>query len=135
MSSITQIEHQPGVFAFRAEGILSERAVHAWRDALKAAAAGRQACGFLLDVTEVTGLSTQALDAALATLAEIQTLVGQARTRFALIGFRPYTLRFMQDVLPAYDRIRAKPFSQEAEAEALAWLAAMVTLTSGPDTQ
>mgnify|MGYP005853797637 CR=1 FL=1 len=122
---------KPGVVVYRIKGELDLDNVEAWRkhlvDFIKDNRE-RGACGILLDVCGVETISTDGIDAIMELLSDPEEIIGSTRTRFALIGVRPFAQRFLRSVMPLtpISHIRARFFHEVAEGEAVAWLSAMV---------
>jgi stage II sporulation SpoAA-like protein len=132
MGSIKQEEHVTGVVIIRATGRLTSDDIEDWRDELEEfvkASKNRGACGALVDVSYVEEFSIDALDSVLEFLADPEEVISGVRMRFALIGVKPFTQRFLREAMPLDElkHIRARFFHEVAEDEALAWLQAMVT--------
>ena len=132
MGTIKQKEHTTGIVIIRAEGTLTGDNIDVWRGELEdfvEANEKRGACAALVDVTDVEEISIDALDAILEFLADPEEVVSGIRMRFALIGVRPFTQRFLREAMPLEEtkHIRARFFHEVSEDEALAWLQAMVS--------
>lgn len=124
--------HKPGVIIYRAKGSLSTDDVETWREELLKFVKEndkRGACGVLIDVCEVESFSAEGLDALMELLADPEEIIRNMHMRFALIGVKPFTQRFLRETMPIEEikHIRARFFHEVAEDEALAWLQAMVT--------
>jgi anti-anti-sigma regulatory factor len=124
--------HKPGVVIYRAKGNLSTDDVEKWREELLKFVKEndkRGACGVLIDVCEVESFSAEGLDALMELLADPEEIIRNMHMRFALIGVKPYTQRFLRETMPIEEikHIRGRFFHEVAEDEALAWLQAMVT--------
>lgn len=131
MGSIVQKQHADGVVAVRAEGTLLAEDIVKWRAELEKFVKTSEkigACGVLIDISDVEELSIEAIDAILEFLADPEEIISSLRTRFALIGVKPFTQRFLREAMPLEDvkHIRARFFHEVAEDEALAWLQALV---------
>jgi hypothetical protein len=124
--------HSPGVMIYRAKGNLTMDNVEEWREELLKFVkenGKRGACGVLIDVCDVEGLSAEALDTLMELLSDPEEIIRDIRMRFALIGIKPFTQRFLRETMPLEEikHIRARFFHEVAEDEALAWLQAMVS--------
>ncbi|MBN1428242.1 MAG: hypothetical protein JXB07_07645 [Anaerolineae bacterium] len=124
--------HSPGVIVYRAKGSLTTENVEEWREELRKFVQEndkRGACGALIDVCELENLSPEALDALMELLGDPEEIIRDVRMRFALIGIKPFTQRFLRETMPIEEikHIRARFFHEVAENEALAWLQAMVS--------
>ncbi|MBN1313051.1 MAG: STAS domain-containing protein [Anaerolineae bacterium] len=124
--------HSPGVMIYRAKGNLSTENVEEWRDELSKFVKEndkRGACGVLIDVCDLENLSPEALDILMELLGDPEETIRDVRMRFALIGVKPFTQRFLRETMPIEElkHIRARFFHEVAEDEALAWLQAMVS--------
>ena len=124
--------HSPGVMIYRAKGNLTTENVEEWREELRKFVKEndkRGACGLLIDVCELESLSPEALDALMELLGDPEEIIRGVRMRFALIGVKPFTQRFLRETMPIEEikHIRARFFHEVAEDEALAWLQAMVS--------
>ncbi len=123
--------HNPGVLTCHAKGNFSADELEKWREDIQEFIKGnteRGACGILLDLCEVEGFSTDAIDTLMEILADPEELGKDLRIRFALIGIRPFTQRFLREAMSNTDLklIRARFFHEVAKKEALAWLQAMI---------
>jgi hypothetical protein len=123
--------HKPGVVIYHITGELEPDDVTRWREDVEAFVkenAKRGACGILIDAHKVDGFSVSALDSILALLAEPEDVVADVRTRFALMGVKRHTQRFLHSAMPIVPlkHVRARFFHETARIEALAWLSAMV---------
>jgi len=123
--------HKPGVVIYHIAGELKPEDVTRWREDVETFIkenAKRGACGILIDAHKVDGVSTAALDGVLALLAEPEEVILDVRTRFALMGIKRHTQRFLQSAMPIVPlkHVRARFFHETARDEALAWLSAMV---------
>jgi len=124
--------HKPGVIIYRAKGNLGTDDVEKWREELLKFIKEndkRGACGVLVDVCEVESFSAEGLDALMELLGDPGEIIRNMQMRFALIGVKPFTQRFMRETMPVEEikHIRARFFHEVAEDEALAWLQAMVS--------
>lgn len=124
--------HKPGVIIYRVKGSLSTDDIEKWREELLKFIKEndkRGACGVLIDVCEVEGFSAEGLDALMELLGDPSEIIRNMQMRFALIGVKPFTQRFMRETMPVEEikHIRARFFHEVAEDEALAWLQAMVS--------
>jgi flagellar biosynthesis GTPase FlhF len=141
MSNYESKLHKPGVKIYRAKGDLVADDVEKWREELIAFIKEnneRGACGILLDTLEVESFSAEALDTLMELLSEPEDVIDNIRMRFALIGVRPFTQRFLREAMSqiTLKHIRARFFHEVAEDEALAWLGAMVSSADElPDTR
>jgi anti-anti-sigma regulatory factor len=127
----TSESHKPGVKIFRTKGRLSEENLEKWREEIEAFVEEneeRGACGMLIDISQVEALNVDALDVLLELLSDPEEVIRETRTRFALIGVKPFAQRFLREAMPLepVKHIRARFFHEVAEKEALAWLTAMV---------
>lgn len=136
MGNLENKLHSPGVMIYRAKGDLTSDDLEKWRDELgnfikEHGKLG--ACGVLVDVCEVEGFSSEALDTLLELLSDPEETIRDVRMRFALIGVKPFTQRFLRETMPVEEvkHIRARFFHEVAEDEALAWLQAMVSSAEG----
>jgi hypothetical protein len=132
MENIESKLHSPGVIIYRAKGNLTAENIEEWREALEKFVKEndkRGACGALIDVCEIEGLSAEALDTLMELLGDPEEAIRDIKMRFALIGIKPFTQRFLRESMPLEEikHIRARFFHEVAEDEALAWLQAMVT--------
>jgi anti-anti-sigma regulatory factor len=124
--------HNPGVIIYRAKGSLTTDNVEEWREELSKFIkenSQRGACGVLIDVCDLESISPEALDALMELLGDPEETIRNVRMRFALIGVKPFTQRFLRETMPIEEirHIRARFFHEVAEEEALAWLQAMVS--------
>jgi anti-anti-sigma regulatory factor len=124
--------HKPGVVIYRAKGNLSTDDVEKWREELLKFVKEndkRGACGVLIDVCAVESFSAEGLDALMELLADPEEIIRNMHMRFALIGVKPFTQRFLRETMPLEEikHIRGRFFHEVAEEEALAWLQAMVS--------
>ena len=131
MGDLEKELHKPGIMILRAKGKLDQDDLEKWREELEAFIKEneeRGACGALIDVCELDGLSTDAIDALMEILSEPDDFIDTIRMRFALIGIKPFTKRFLREAMPLepIKHVRARFFHEVAEDEALAWLQAMV---------
>ncbi len=131
MGDLEKELHKPGIMILRAKGKLDQDDLEKWREELEAFIKEneeRGACGALIDVCELEGLTTDAIDALMEILAEPDDFIDTIRMRFALIGIKPFTKRFLREAMPLepIKHVRARFFHEVAEDEALAWLQAMV---------
>jgi hypothetical protein len=136
MSSVEHKLHNPGVKIYRIKGEVTADDVEKWREELETFVkenGKRGACGILLDLIAVDAFSAEAIDALLELLSEPEDVIEGLRMRFALIGVKPFTQRFLREVMPLdpVKHIRARFFHEVAEEEALAWLQAMVSSADG----
>ena len=132
MGSYESKLHKPGVTIFRAEGDLSSDDLEKCREELESFIkknTERGACGVLIDACEVKGFSVDAIDTLMELLSDPEEIINEVRMRFALIGVRPFTQRFLREAMPLtpIKHVRARFFHELAENEALAWLQAMVS--------
>lgn len=132
MSNYESKLHKPGVKIYRAKGDLVADDVEKWREELVAFIkenTERGACGILLDTLEVESFSAEALDTLMELLSEPEDVIDNIRMRFALIGVKPFTQRFLREAMSqvTLKHIRARFFHEVAEDEAVAWLGAMVS--------
>jgi hypothetical protein len=141
MTNLDQKLHAPGIMIFRAKGDLSDDDVEVWRDSLLKFIKENEkkgACGILVDMCEVENISIDAIDTMMELLSDPEDAIGDIRMRFALIGVKPFTQRFLREALPLDEvkYIRARFFHEVSESEALAWLQAMVNSAEDlPDTK
>lgn len=124
--------HNPGVKIYRVKGKISDDDVEKWRDELTAFVKSnkeRGACGVLVDVIELDSLSIDGIDSLMEILSDPEELMKDIKMRFALIGVKPFTQRFLRETMTQIDakHIRAKFFHEVSEGEAIAWLQAMVS--------
>jgi hypothetical protein len=136
MSSVEHKLHNPGVKIYRIKGEVTDEDVEKLREELETFVkenGKRGACGILLDLIAVDAFSAEAIDALLELLSEPDDVIEGLRMRFALIGVKPFTQRFLREVMPLdpIKHIRARFFHEVAEEEALAWLQAMVSSADG----
>ncbi len=136
MSSVEHKLHNPGVKIYRIKGEVTADDVEKLREELETFVkenGKRGACGILLDLIAVDAFSAEAIDALLELLSEPDDVIEGLRMRFALIGVKPFTQRFLREVMPLdpVKHIRARFFHEVAEEEALAWLQAMVSSADG----
>jgi hypothetical protein len=127
----TSESHKPGVRIYRTKGRLSEEDLEKWREELEAFVrenASRGACGMLIDISEAEVLNVDALEVLMELLSDPEAIIKETRMRFALIGVKPFTQRFLREAMPLepVKHIRARFFHEVAEKESLAWLSAMV---------
>jgi hypothetical protein len=123
--------HKPGVVVYHIKGDLTPEDVTRWCEDVEAFVkenAKRGACGILIDAHKVDGFSVSALDSILALLSEPEDVIADVRTRFALMGVKRHTQRFLRSAMPIVPlkHVRARFFHETARDEALAWLSAMV---------
>ncbi len=128
--------HSPGVMIYRAQGDLTSEDLEHWRDELKKFITeneGKGACGVLIDTCELEGFNVEAIDTLFELLADPEETIKDIRMRFALIGVKPFTQRFLREAMPLEEikHIRARFFHEVSEDEALAWLQAMVSSADG----
>jgi len=131
MGTLTNKPHKKGVITLEISGKLDSGDIEQIREALEKFLAENRdagACGFLINVVNIEEMSVDALDSLIEILAEPEEIIGSTRTRFALIGVRPFTKRFLREAMPLENisHLRARFFDETAENEALAWLQAMV---------
>lgn len=123
--------HKLGVMIYHIKGDLKPEDITRWQEDVEAFIkenAKRGACGILIDAHKVDSFSVGALDAILALLAEPEDVITDVRTRFALMGIKRHTQRFLRSSMPLVPlkHVRARFFHETARDEALAWLSAMV---------
>jgi hypothetical protein len=131
MGDLEKEIHKQGIMILRAKGELDQDDLEKWREELEEFIKEndeRGACGVLVDVCELDGLSTDAIDTLMELLSEPDDFINTIRMRFALIGIKPFTKRFLREAMPLepIKHVRARFFHEVAEEEALAWLQAMV---------
>lgn len=124
--------HSPGVMIYRVSGDLDSDDLEKWRDELVKFIKENEAkgaCAVLLDLANVESVSLEAVDGLFELLTEPEEVIGKVRMRFALIGVRPFSQRFLRETMPLEEikHVRARFFHEVAESEALAWLHSMVT--------
>lgn len=132
MGSFESKLHAPGVMIVRAKGDLDGDDLEKWRDDLVKFIkenSGKGACGMLIDTCQVDSFSAETIDALFEFLTDPEEVIRDVRMRFAFIGVKPFTQRFLRETMPLDElkHIRARFFHEVAEAEALAWLQAMVS--------
>jgi hypothetical protein len=131
MGNYERKQHKPGVVIYHVKGNLEPEDITRWREDIEAFVkenAKRGACGILIDANKVDSFSVSALDGILALLAEPEDVIADVRTRFALMGIKRHTQRFLRSAMPIVPlkHVRARFFHETARDEALAWLSAMV---------
>jgi hypothetical protein len=131
MGNYESTSPKPGVRVYRIKGDLTPEDVEKWRENLVVFVKDnreRGACGVLLDIVDLETISTEAVDAVMELLSDPEDIIGDVRTRFALIGVKPFTQRFLRAAMPLapISHLRARFFYEAAEDEAVAWLTAMV---------
>lgn len=141
MANLEQKLHAPGIMTFRAKGQLSDTDVESWREELVKFVKDSEktgACGVLIDMCDVDGIAIDAIDTLMELIADPEEALGTIRMRFALIGVKPFTQRFLREALPLEEvkYIRARFFHEVSESEALAWLKSMVSSADAlPETK
>jgi hypothetical protein len=132
MGQIDTKPADPGTVIYRLKGKLSLEDLEKWRKELEnhmKAHKEKGACGALIDVADVESFDMDALDNLIEVLAEPDDFFGGGiRVRFALIGVKAYTKRFLRDALPLepIKAVQARFFHETSEDEALAWMRSMV---------
>ncbi|NDJ53262.1 MAG: STAS/SEC14 domain-containing protein, partial [Chloroflexi bacterium] len=131
MGSYENQQPKPGILVSHIKGDISDDDVEKWRADLEKfieACKANKAGGILMNLSGVQSISLRALDAIMELLAAPDEVIEETRIRFALIGVGAFTKRFMRDAMPLapIKHIRARFFHETAEAEALAWLQAMI---------
>jgi hypothetical protein len=132
MANLESSLHGPGVKIYRAKGDLTADDLEMWRDDLVnfiKQHRDKGVCGMLIDTCHVDSVSVDSLDTLLELLADPEEVIRDVRMRFALIGVKPFTQRFLRETMPVEEvkHIRARFFHEVSEKEALAWLQAMVS--------
>ena len=136
MGSFESKLHSPGVMIVRVKGNVSADDLEEWRDNLVKFVRENKdigACGMLIDTCQVDTFSADTVDALFELLTDPEEVIRDVKVRFAFIGVKPFTQRFFRETMPLDEvrHIRARFFHEVAEAEALAWLTAMVGSTDG----
>lgn len=136
MGSFESKQHSPGVMIVRVKGNIGADDLEEWRDDLEKFVRENKdigACGMLIDTCQVDSFSPDTIDALFELLTDPEEVIRDVKVRFAFIGVKPFTQRFFRETMPLDEirHIRARFFHEVAEAEALAWLTAMVSSTDG----
>jgi hypothetical protein len=131
MGSFESTTPKPGVIVHRLQGVFSGDDLDTWRQALLSFFKDNHkqgACGVLIDARKMEGISTEAFNTLCEMLAEPPDEIQAVRSRFAFIGVRRYTERFMRAAMPItkISHLRGRFFHETSEEEAVAWLSAMV---------
>lgn len=140
MGQVESCTHSTGIETYRVSGTLTREDVEAWRTRiiqLVADGAERGACGALIDITCVEGLTVAALDVLIEQLAGADELLAKTRLRVALIGVSPHTERLLREALTrsTVKNLQGRFFHTTAEQEALAWLQVVIDTAAAPPTE
>ncbi len=132
MADIESKLHGAGIVIYRIKGDLKADDVETWRNRLSSFIKDHEkigVCGVLVDVGELESLSIEATDSVIELLSDPEEAIKDVKMRFAFVGVRPFTQRFLHAVMPLEEvkHVRARFFHEVSEAEALAWLQAMVS--------
>lgn len=137
MGQVESRTHSTGIESYHASGTLTREDVEAWHTRitqLVADSAERGACGALIDISRVEGLTVAALDALIEQLANADELLAKTRLRVALIGVSPHTERLLREALTrgTVKNLQGRFFHTTAEQEALAWLQVVIDTAAAP---
>jgi hypothetical protein len=140
MGQVESRTHSTGIETYHASGTLTREDVEAWHTRiiqLVADGAERGACGALIDISRVEGLSVAALDALIEQLAGADELLAKTRLRVALIGVSPHTECLLREALTrsTVKNLQGRFFHTTAEQEALAWLQVVIDTAAAPPAQ